>query len=232
MEINIAYLYPDVLNMYGDKGNITTLKYRLEKRGFDVNIRQYFKNEIIDFENTDIVYLGGGSDKCYEEVYCYLEPQKQNFEDYIENDGCVLAICTGYQVLGTNCEIDDKKLTGLGILNIETKKLKKIIGDIVMECSLTSNKVTGFINKNHTTTGAYEPLGKIIHPEILSEGLVYKNLIATYVYGPLLPKNPELADLILQNAITKKYGNDIKLEGIDDLIENKASEYIINKYCK
>ena len=233
MEINIACLYPDVLNMYGDKGNIITLKYRLEKRGIIANVNEYFANDSIDFENTDIIYIGGGSDKCYENIYSYLLPQKQQFASYIENGGCVLAVCTGYQLLGTECEFEDKTLPGLGILDISTKKAKKLIGDIVMECPLTQSKITGFINKNHVISGGnYDILGTAVYPESFDEGTVYKNVIATYVYGPLLPKNPKLADMILKNAVTKKYGDDVILEKLNDDLEQKASEYIINKYSK
>jgi CobQ-like glutamine amidotransferase family enzyme len=232
MEINITYLYPDVLNMYGDKGNIITLKYRLEKRGITANISEHYGNDTIDFENTDIIYLGGGSDKCYEDIYCYLEPQKQQLNDYIQNGGCVLAVCTGYQLLGNRCEFENKTLPGLGILDITTKETKKIIGDVVMDCLVTKSKITGFINTNHTTTGNYDILGTITHPETINEGVVYKNLIATYVYGPLLPKNPELADFILQNAVSKKYGNDVILEVLDDELEHNANKYIIDKYSK
>lgn len=233
MEINIAYLYPDVLNMYGDKGNIITLKYRLEKRGITPTVTEYYGNDKIDFENTDILYIGGGSNQNWQDICQKLAIQKETIKKYIEQDGCVLAICSGYQMLGTECEIDGSVFEGMGILNIYTKQDKKITSDVIVESDYFKTKITGFINKDCITdTKDYTPLGKMVYPYNASEGLIYKNLIGTYVYGPLLPKNPAIADYIIKCAVTKKYGENIELLPIDDEFEIKANEYIANKYIK
>ncbi len=233
MKITIAHLYPDVLNLYGDKGNITTLCYRLNKRCIDSTVTEYFGNDKIDFENTDILYIGGGTDNNFEDICQKLKQQKDELKNYIENGGCTLAICSGYQMLGQKSEIGGKIIQGVGVLDTVTKKDKKITSDCIVESELFKTKITGFINKSHTTIAhSIKPLGKVVFPYEADEGIVYKNLIGTYIYGPLLPKNPEIADYIIKCAITKKYGDDTELLPLDDEFETKANEYIINKYIK
>ncbi len=233
MEITIAHLYPDVLNLYGDKGNIMALTYRLQKREIESKVTEYYGDDKIDFENTDILYIGGGSDKDWEDICQRLAEQKEELKNYIDKGGCVLAICSGYEMLGTNCEIGEKTIQGIGILNTTTTKCQKITSDIIIESDLFKTKITGFINKSRSTnTDGYNTLGNMIFPSNQSEGLIYNNLIGTYVYGPLLPKNPEIADYIIKCALTKKYGEDIELLPLDDEFETKANEYIVNKYTK
>ena len=237
MEITIACLYPDVLNLYGDKGNIVTLAYRLNKRGIEAKIKEYYNDDKIDFKNTDILYIGGGSDKDLEDICQRLKEQKDELKSYIDQGGCVLAVCSGYQMLGTTFEFEDKTLDGLGIIDIYTKHCKKMTGDIIIESDILDTKIVGFENRSAVThTGDYTPLGKVVYSthnsEGLTEGVVYKNIIGTYIHGPLLPKNPKLTDYIIKCALTKKYSEDIELLHFDDEFETKANEYIVNKYIK
>jgi CobQ-like glutamine amidotransferase family enzyme len=238
MKITIGHIYPDLLNLYGDRGNITTLKRRLELRDIETEIKTYATDDIIDFENLDIVILGGGSDRDIKIANEKLLDQKDAILSYVENNGCLLALCNGFNILGNEFEINNEKITGLGILDISTSQSnKRLIGNIIIDCKCINHTVVGFENHSSITfINNYNPLGIVKYgygnnETDKKEGIIYKNTIATNLHGPLLPKNPLLADFIIKNALTKKYGN-VSLKELDDTLENKAHDYIINRFIK
>ncbi len=231
MTINIAHLYPQQLNLYGDKGNIETLKRRIELRGIKCDVKEYSTDDIIDFENTDIILLGGGGEKEQKKVFEALTSQREQLAEYIEKGGCMLAICGGFEMLGKDF---------LNILNISAKDAKKrVADDIVIESDIISSTIVGFENHSkNIEIGDLKPLGKVIygignHADGIYEGAIYKNLIGTNMYGPILPKNPHLSDYIIKSALKRKYNQEFsgELEKLDDEIELKAHEYIVKK-CK
>ncbi len=236
-ELNIVHLYPDLLNLYGDKGNISSLRQRLIWRGIGANISLCTaSDDALDFENTDIIFLGGGSDREMEIVCHKLLQKKAELTDYIEKGGTLIAVCGGYPLLG-HCSYSDT--VGLGILDISTeaKESSRLIGNIVIE-NEELGKIAGFENhagrtdiKNHT------PLGKVIlghgnNGESGFEGVIYKNVIGTYLHGPLLPKNPKLCDMILTKALKHKYSDFDALSPLDDSLENAANEYIVRTFVE
>lgn len=237
-KINILHIYPDLLNLYGDKGNIECMRKRLEWRGISTDVSSCtMKNPEIDFDGADIVLLGGGLDHELSIVLERLKEKKKELETFIENGGSVLALTGGYQILGKKCFIDEKETEGLGILDISTKgeANSRFIGDAVIECDIISDKIVGFENHSERTAiGNYEPLGKVVKGcgndgESGFEGLVYKNLIATYLHGPLLPKNPKLCDKILTSALKNKYPDFESLSKLDDGIEELAKSYMLER---
>ena len=116
---NILHLYPDLLNLYGDKGNIECMRKRLTWRGIGANVTSCTnKNDIIDFDNTDIIFVGGGSDREQEIVCTKLLKYKKELSDFVERGGSLVAVCGGYQLLGSYYQTGDKKIEGLGILDI------------------------------------------------------------------------------------------------------------------
>ena len=121
MKLTIGHLYPDLLNLYGDRGNIQCFRKRLEWRGMEAEVIPFLSGDKIDFSKLDIVLLGGGSDREQELVCKYLLEIKDDFKDYVENNGVVLAVCGGYQLLGKSYKTKDKLIEGLGILNITTE---------------------------------------------------------------------------------------------------------------
>ena len=121
MEITIANLYPDLLNLYGDKGNIITLKKRLEARKITSKIIEYSIDDKIDFSGADIIYIGGGSDREQLLVCQRLKEIKNDFKNYVENNGVVTAICGGYQLLGNYYKLQNETIKGLEILDIYTE---------------------------------------------------------------------------------------------------------------
>ncbi len=226
MKINIAHLYPEQLNLYGDKGNILTLERRLKLRSIECEVKEYALGEKIDFENTDIILLGGGGEREIKAVEKELSEQAEGLKNYIENNGSVIAICEGFELLASG---------HLNIIDVSIEKAKKrTADDIVIESDIISYTIAGFENhKNNIDIKGYTPLGKVKYgignnADTGYEGMVYKNLICTNIYGPILPKNPKLADYIIKCALERK-GDAYKLASIDDELENKAHEYIVKR---
>ncbi len=238
MELNICHLYPDLLNVYGDMGNILILKHRAEARGINVNIINVSLNDKFNKDDYDIVFFGGGQDYEQSIVSDDLKALKRDsIKDYIEEEKVLLAICGGYQLLGNYYTTPDgEKLEGLKILDIYTEAGDtRFIGNTVIFNEYLNQTYVGFENHSGRTFlgEGLQPLGKCIsgfgnNGKDGFEGCIYKNTIGTYFHGSLLSKNPELADRLLTLALNKKYNKDIELEPLDDTLELKAKEYIIN----
>lgn len=237
MELNICHLYPDLLNVYGDLGNILVLKYRAEKRGIKVNIVNVSMNDDFKNEDYDIVFFGGGQD--YEQSIVsddLIKNKKDNLKAYIDNDGVMLCICGGYQLLGKYYTTPDgEKLDGLGILDIYTEGGDtRFIGNTVIKNEDSNETYVGFENHSgRTYIGDLKPLGKVIfgygnNGSDGYEGCIYKNTYCTYFHGPLLSKNPELSDRLLSLALEKKYGP-ISLDPLESEFELKAKEFIMSR---
>lgn len=234
MELNICHLYPDLLNVYGDVGNILILKNRAEKRGIKVNIINTSLNDDFDKDNMDIVFFGGGQD--YEQSIVsadLMKNKKDSISKYIEEGKVFIAICGGYQLLGNYYRSPNgEKLPGLGILDIYTEGGKnRFIGDTVILNETYNETYVGFENHSgRTYINNLTPLGKCLkgygnNGEDGYEGCIYKNTFCTYFHGSLLSKNPELADRILKLALDMKYG-DVTLKPLDDTFELAAKEII------
>lgn len=238
MKIKILHLFPDLLNLYGDKGNIECMRKRLVWRGIDAEVITHTcLDKKLDLSDIDIVFIGGGSDREQKIVCDKLLAYKKELKDYVENNGTLVAVCGGYQLLGKYYKLQDKTIEGLGILDIFTEQGKKrLIGNIVLESELIDDKIVGFENHGgRTYIGRHTPLGKVVYgcgndEKTGYEGVVYKNVVATYLHGPLLPKNPALCDYILTNAVRRKKSGFIALEPLEDALEKTANEYIVNRF--
>lgn len=225
MKIKIVHLYPDLLNLFGDKGNIMALEKRCLWREIGAEIIEIKGDNLPDLENTDILYLGGSSEAEQNQVINKLEKIKDKLKDYAENGGCILATCGGFQMLG---ELD--------IINVKSKTAqKRASGNVVMECEFNGEKilVSGFENHAYITDiGDLMPLGNILegfgNNGMGFEGAIYKNVVATNLHGPILPKNPALCDYILKKVLEKKYG-EISLSPLNDNFETIASKNIISR---
>ncbi|MGL4772932.1 MAG: type 1 glutamine amidotransferase [Clostridium sp.] len=237
MELNICHLYPDLLNVYGDVGNILVLKHRAEARGIKVNIHNISIKDDLDENLMDIIFFGGGQDYEQSIVSEDLKSTKrEKLKDYIENSKVLLAICGGYQLLGKYyIAANGEKLDGLDILNIYTKPgEKRLIGNTIISNEDFNEKYVGFENHSgRTFINDLKPLGKVIsgfgnNGEDGYEGCIYKNTYCTYFHGCLLSKNPELADRLIENALKLKYEN-VQLEPLNDFLETSAKEAILKK---
>lgn len=230
--LTIGHLYPDLLNLYGDRGNIRCMVKRAQWRGIEVNVKEFQLHDSIDFSDLDIVLLGGGSDREQKLVCEELGAIKDQFKEYVENNGVVIAICGGYQLLGSYYQMGDTTVPGLELVDLYTKQQEgRLIGNITIQSELFDMPITGFENHGgRTTIGNAKPLGKVVSgygndDSKTYEGVIYKNVIGTYLHGPLLPKNPQLCDLLLQRALKQKYNKDIPLQPLDDTAEIRANEY-------
>lgn len=239
--ITIGHLFPEVLNMYGDRGNILALKNRLQKRDIDVNVIEFGIDDAIDFALLDIVILGGGSDREQKLVCERLCAVRENLIRYIENDGVFLALCGSYPMLGKHYVADKKQEAGLFVLEIDTEPDdKRHIGDVIVDATIDGEtfSVVGFENHSgKTDIGALMPLGNVTYGFgnngcDMTCGVLYKNLFGTYLHGPLLPKNPRLTDVILSRALKKKYGEPVALAPLCDTAEEEAHNFILNRYRK
>lgn len=238
MKITIGHLFPDLLNLYGDRGNIAALCMRMNLRGIETEVKTYDINDGINFADLDIVFIGGGSDREQLLVCKRLLKIKSDISQYVENNGTLIAVCGGYQLLGHYYQLENEKIEGLDILDICTvQKSPRLIGNIILESDYISSTVVGFENHGgRTYIGSHTPLGKVLFGhgndgESGFEGVVYKNVIATYLHGPLLPKNPVLTDRIIKNAVLKK-DSQFMLSDIDSTLENTAHNYILNRFLK
>lgn len=238
MKITIGHLFPDLLNLYGDRGNIQCMVKRLEWRGIEAEVKTFSIEDEIDFSALDIVLLGGGSDREQMIVCTRLKEIKNEFKAYVENGGAVLAICGGYQLLGKYYETDNGKIDGLDIVDIYTVQEKgRLINNIFIQSDLFEMPIVGFENHGgRTHINANKPLGKVVYGKGNDgksgfEGVVYKNVIGTYLHGPLLPKNPQLCDWLLSKAIERKYGKEnANLSPLPDKEETEANKYIVDRY--
>lgn len=233
MELKICHMYPDVLNLYGDRGNILCLRRRLEWRGIDVTVETAGIGSRARLAGCDLVFIGGGQDFEQEVLLGDLHSGKDEEVKAAVNDGVTfLAICGGYQMLGAYYEtFDGHRCDFIGALDLYTVGSKqRMIGNYMFTCTPESggSAVVGFENHSGRTRlgPGVQPLGTVTsgfgnNGEDKTEGARYKNVFATYSHGPLLPKNPALCDFILKTALERKYGA-VSLKPLDDSAELTA----------
>ena len=238
MKITIGHLYPDLLNLYGDRGNIACMMKRCQWRRIEAETIELNTGDEIDFCGLDIVLLGGGSDR-EQAIVCQnlLKIQKQ-FQEYVEDNGVVIAVCGGYQLLGRYYKTDDGMIEGLNLVDIYTEQEEgRLIDNIVLQSELADMPIVGFENHGgRTYINGNKPFGKVLYGSGNDgksgyEGVVYKNVIGTYLHGPLLPKNPQICDYLIQRALERKYGP-MTLLPLDDSQEQEANEYIYRRFVK
>ncbi|MCL6515450.1 glutamine amidotransferase [Alicyclobacillus sp.] len=232
--LRIAHLYPDLLNLYADRGNIQTLLRRLQWRGIPAEVVEVGAGDPLRLADYHLVLLGGGSDREQEIVARTLRTARQEWVDAVEAGLPVLAVCGGYQLLGEFYQLPDgEKIPGLALLDLETVAGEpRLIGNIAIE-SPVCGTIVGFENHGGRTRHRHEPLGRVIrghgnNGEDGLEGVRYRNVFGTYIHGPLLPKNPRLADWILETALAYA-GMPSALEPLPDELEIAAHEAFLDR---
>jgi lipid II isoglutaminyl synthase (glutamine-hydrolysing) len=232
MELRIAYLYPDHLNIYGDRGNILTLYQRCQWRGIETHIRPVTMGESVDPDWADFYFAGGGQDAQQIQVCDDLHRVKaDSLKQAVANGAVFLTICGGYQLLGHYYKPHDgDELRGLSLIDAYTVAgHTRFIGNVSIERP-DGDKVVGFENHSGRTYlgEGIQPLGKVLkgygnNGEDGLEGAVFGNLYGTYLHGSLLPKNPALADELITKALSRRYGA-VSLEPMIDGVEHAAHE--------
>ena len=164
-KIVVGHLYPDLLNLYGDRGNIQCIMKRCEWRGIDAETIEYGLEDKVNFSKLDIVLLGGGSDREQMIVCQRLQEIREDFEAYVESDGVVIAVCGGYQLLGHYYQTDQGKMEGLHLVDIYTEqKPGRLIDNIVLKSELFDMPVVGFENHGgRTKIGNNKAFGKVLY---------------------------------------------------------------------
>ena len=238
MNIKIVHLYPDLLNLYGDRGNIQCMVMRCRWRGIGAQVEEYRLGDRVDFSDADIVLLGGGSDREQQIVCTKLQSIRSDFSAYVENGGTVIAVCGGYQLLGHYYDTPDGRMEGLSLVDLYTQQgSPRLISNVVLKNEEFPYEIVGFENHGgRTHIGDNKPFGKVVYGfgndgETGAEGVMYKNVIGTYLHGPLLPKNPHVCDRLISTALERRYGK-TQLEPLDDTDEKKANRYIVERFVK
>lgn len=249
--LTIGWLYPDLMNTYGDRGNIMVLKKRAEWRRIQIKVEPISVTS--DEERLaicDLLFMGGAQDTQQEIVNRDLQNKKGKvLIEKVESGTPSLFICGAYQFLGKYYRTaDNKELKGLGIFPLYTENpghnTKRLIGNTILEPRFNLNsaqsrlnlKLIGFENHGGRTyledksmaLGTVEK-GFGNNGEDKTEGVIFKNSFGTYLHGPILPKNPQLADLLLTLALEKKYAKKINLETMDDSLEQNARQTILRR---
>jgi len=241
LEINIAHLFPKILNNTGDFGNILALKNRLEWRNIKVNIDNISSARDINFNKYDIYYIGGGMQN--DELVSIANELSNYSSDFsrLANDGVViLGVVAGFQLL---CKYyQDKnynKIQCLGLFDAYSVcENERLTGNVTLETDfLIPSTIVGFENHNGFTylSSKTSPLGKIVigegnNPVDKLEGARFNNVFGTYLQGPILPKNPAFCDYLLEQAIIKKLNNvDYKLPILDDELESLTHKQLVKK---
>jgi len=231
-ELRIGHLYPKLLNIYGDGGNIITLKKRAEWRGINVDVHEINSGDIWLGEH-DIYFIGGGQDLQQIEVSKELNRHKEFMISERDRGAVFLGICGGYQLLGHYYQPHKgDKLMGISLMDAYTiAGYNRFIGNVTIKTEYAfAPTLVGFENHSGLTylQGDTKPIGTVVtgngnNGQDKTEGARYKNVFGTYMHGSFLPKNPKFADYLLELALGEK------LPQLDDTIEDNAHDSLINK---
>ncbi len=235
-ELRLLALYPEQMNIYADRGNITFLRRRCEWRGISFTYAAAGPGEGFDAAEHDLIYIGGGQDRDQVIVAADMVATKRDSLAAAADDGAVLlAVCGGYQLLGHSYQLGEQRIEGLGLADLETVREEgpRLIGNVAIEVDLGTGPrvLAGFENHGGRTRlgESAEPLGRVLDGHGNNgrdgyEGVRRDNVIGTYLHGPLLPKNAWLADRLIALAIARRTGTEPQLEPLDDALEEAAHE--------
>ncbi len=235
-QITIFHLYPDHLNLYGDRGNVLALLRRARWHGLNTRLVPIQPGYKIGLKQCDILFMGGGQDAEQKMVCRDFQNRRMELIDYIQQGMAILAICGMFQLLGRYyTTVDGEEIPGLDLFDFYTEAgPKRMIGDIVTRCSFTSppHTLVGFENHSGRTIlgPGLKPLSTVIkgygnNGSDRTEGMIYKNVIGSYLHGALLPKNPWLTDYLLQKALQYR-GLSNRLTALDNTLEEEAHRFI------
>ena len=231
--LRVCALYPDLMNIYADRGNLLTLARRCEWRGIGFTLSASGLGQELDPESADLFYIGGGQDR--DQRLCATDlagPKRAGVHAAAARGAVILAVCGGYQLLGRSYQLDSETLPGVGLVDLQTVRAEgpRLIGNVAIEVELTPGDrrvLAGFENHGGRTVLAAgsTPLGRVLRGHGNNgrdgyEGVRDANVIGTYLHGPLLPKNAWFADWLIATAL----GVALPLAPLDDRLEDAAHE--------
>jgi lipid II isoglutaminyl synthase (glutamine-hydrolysing) len=232
VRIRVGHLYPDYLNIYADRGNIAVLARRAAWRGHELVVDAVSMGDALQPGAHDLLYVGGGQDREQALVAVDLAAKSESVHESVVAGAAVLAVCGGYQLLGRYYrDRDGVELPGIGLLPLHTiAGERRMIGDVLLECEWAGRTLAGF--ENHAGRTLLDdgtlPLGRVVHGfgndgESGFEGCRAGRTIGTYLHGPLLPRNPWLADWLLAQALAHGTGGEPEeLDPLRDELEEEA----------
>ena len=237
MKVQVGHLYPDYLNIYADRGNIAVFERRAALRGHELEVRGISVGDELVPHEHDLIYIGGGQDREQALIAPDLAARADAIAEAVAGGVAVLAVCGGYQLLGRGYrDRYGAVMPGVGLFPHDTVAgARRMIGDVLLECELEPGErrtLAGFENhagRTRLDPGA-QPLGRVVagfgnDGESGFEGCRVGRALGTYLHGPLLPRNPWLADWILSQALAHASGGaPPELEPLDDRLEAEAHE--------
>ncbi|MBR4626595.1 MAG: glutamine amidotransferase [Ruminococcus sp.] len=243
--LKILHMYADMLDLYGDGGNMEIMKYRCEKRGIGCQVDRYsVGSEMPDFSAYDLIYIGGGADLEQQHISADLMKCREGIVRAYEQGTFLFLICGGYQLMGKYYrDADGNDIPGLGLFDYYTvapssRKLR-CIGNIVVRAEIGGKKVdvVGFENHGGQTKDVKTPFGKVLCgngncAKSSHEGYFEKNVIATYLHGPCLAKNPEVADYMISYCVNRGSDEPVKLAELDDSLEKQCRQVMLGRLLK
>jgi len=231
MELRIVHLYPELMSIYGDRGNVIALQQRARWRGIDVEVRSHGAGSALDPQWGDLYFFGGGQDQGQDVVGEDLQgPNGGRLREAIAGGAAVLSICGGYQLLGHEYVPEEAPpIPGLGVLDVRTVAgRRRFVGNLLVESE--DGTLVGFENHSGKTYlgAAARPLGRVVaghgnNGEDKTEGAVQGKVIGCYLHGSLLPKNPRLTDRLIAWGLERRHGP-VTLSSLNDEAESAARE--------
>ena len=229
MKLKILHLYPKEMNLYGDHGNILTLVKRCEWRGIKTEVIAHEPGDPIP-DDIDIIFGGGGQDSNQNTIEKDLHAISSQLKKMVDAGTPTLVVCGLYQLFGEYFQTaEGEKIKGISILDLHTVAgPNRLIGNVVVSTP-EYGEIVGYENHSGLTElgEGVSPFGTVIkgygnNGKDMIEGAKYKNCIGTYLHGPVLPKNPRLADFLIAKAIERQTKSRPKLERLNDTVENRA----------
>jgi len=226
----VCALYPELMNIYADRGNLLVLERRCRWRGIGFELHASGLGESFDPQAHELFYIGGGQDSdqrlCAEDL---LQTKRDALHAAADRGAVVLGVCGGYQLLGHSYTLGEEQIPGVGLLDVHTMRGDgpRLIGNVAIETSLEGDRVlAGFENhggRTHLGSGE-QPLGRVLRGHGNDgrsgmEGAMRGYTIGTYLHGPLLPKNVWFADWLIAHALGVDPG---ELAALDDVLEGEA----------
>lgn len=240
--IKILHMYADMLDLYGDSGNMEILNYRCRMRGIECRIDKYsIDSEMPDFSSYDLIYIGGGADLEQQHISADLLKCRDGIVKAYNEGVFLFLICGGYQLMGRYYrDADGNEIPGLGLFDYFTiapsSRKMRCIGNIVIRTMVTGETVdvVGFENHGGQTQEVKTPFGEVLYgngncSKSSAEGYFEKNVIATYLHGPLLSKNPEISDYMISYCINRDVTKSVELSVLDDRLEKDCRKVMLNR---
>ena len=251
--VRIIHVLPDLLNLYGDGGNVRILANRLRWRDIPVEVQKVCYGEPLELDDADLVFIGGSPDREQRLASEVLGDVRDELAAYIDAGGPVLAICGGYQMLGRTWLLDGEEVPGLAILPMETRRpgtsADRLVDNIALDSSLATLPVIGYENHAGRTVldSSATPFGRVVShtgrgntdetgPGQGVDGILHQNVVGTYLHGPLLAKNPQVADWLLERALKRWAARTknvpVELQPLDDAVEEAANAFMAQQIIR